>query len=484
MRRDRRRVAFAFLLSLSTLTWGASGRKAKPVTCPPDRYLLPTEVSALTGDTGSAWIPLLLRPGASTLGSCPLDTGRFKASKRGVTTVVARSLKGTTCGPKHYKHVVLRAKLVGDCQTATVKLTAKRFPRRTFQASRSFCGDGQVDTGRGEECDGSIGCTPPATCDGTCMCQLLFTTTSTTLEVTTTTLAPRCLDQNGDVTGTPCRSTVDCPADIMGHHLGCCGDGTLDFGEACDAGGRDSSTGACTEVCSAASCGDRRVEAGVEECDPGPQPGSSSPKTDDPDCSVNCKLTYCGDGIVQTGGTRPDEQCDDGNNVAGDGCSPTCQFETVSCPVGGTIDATVTFVTGADTFNSGSVAGIDLSIGYPASVSFPGSQFLPVGDPSDPASRLILLGGSYNLYDGTVVTFFDYDTSIRTVISGGHISGNNGFLVFNFPEIPFERIRFDCVSDAPLTRANFPCTIAKMVNQIGGDIPPSGQPECKVTLAP
>src|SRR5262249_36762889 len=59
---------------------------------------------------------------------------------------------------------------------------------------------------------------------------------------------------------------------------------------------------------------------------------------------------------------------------------------------------------------------------------------------------------------------------------------SSGFLIFNFLEIPFERIRFDCVSDAPLTRAAFPCTISKMVNQIGGDLPPSGQPECKVTL--
>jgi cysteine-rich repeat protein len=261
-----------------------------------------------------------------------------------------------------------------------------------------------------------------------------------------------------------------------------CGDGKVDPGESCDDGAANSPTGACTDECLKAACGDGKVEAGVEQCDPGSQPGSSSPKTDDPNCTATCKLTYCGDGVVQTGGNRPDEQCDDGNNVAGDGCSPTCQFETVSCPAGSTIDATVTFVTSSDTFSSGNVAGIDISIGYPPSVSFPGSQFLPLEDPSDPASRLILLGGPYNLYDGTVVTFFDYDTSIRTVISGGQIAGNSGFLIFNFPEIPFERIRFDCVSGMPVTRAAFPCTITKMVNQIGGDIPPSAQPECKVTL--
>jgi cysteine-rich repeat protein len=261
-----------------------------------------------------------------------------------------------------------------------------------------------------------------------------------------------------------------------------CGNGKVDPGESCDEGAANSPTGACTDECLKAACGDGKVEAGVEECDPGSQPGSTSPQTDDPNCNSDCKLTRCGDGVIQTGGNRPDEQCDDGNTVAGDGCSPTCQFETVSCPAGGTIDVTVTFVSGPDTFSSGNVAGIDISIGYPPSVGFPGSQFLPVEDPSDPASRLILLGGPYNLYDGTVVTFFDYDTAIRTVISGGQIAGNSGFLIFNFPEIPFERIRFDCVPDAPLTRAAFPCTISKMVNQIGGEVPPTAQPECKSTL--
>jgi len=261
-----------------------------------------------------------------------------------------------------------------------------------------------------------------------------------------------------------------------------CGNGKIDPGESCDEGAANSPTGACTDQCETAACGDGKIEAGVEECDPGSQPGSTSPKTDDPNCNSDCKLTRCGDGVVQKGGNRPDEQCDDGNNVAGDGCSPTCQFETVSCPVGSTIDVTVTFITSQDTFSSGNVAGIDISIGYPASVSFPGSQFLPLEDPSDPASRLILLGGPYNLYDGTVVTFFDYDTSIRTAVTGGQIGGNTGFMILNFPQIPFERIRFDCVSGAPLTRADFPCTISKMVNMIGGDIPPTAQPECKVTL--
>ncbi|MCA9549754.1 MAG: DUF4215 domain-containing protein [Myxococcales bacterium] len=61
-----------------------------------------------------------------------------------------------------------------------------------------------------------------------------------------------------------------------------CGDGKMDFGEACDDGNDVSGDG-----CEA-------------------------------DCSVT-RVPACGDGIVD-----PGEQCDDGNQVAGDGCEATC----------------------------------------------------------------------------------------------------------------------------------------------------------------
>jgi cysteine-rich repeat protein len=46
---------------------------------------------------------------------------------------------------------------------------------------------------------------------------------------------------------------------------------------------------------------------------------------------------HCGDGVVQSSCT---EQCDDGNVVADDGCSPTCTLEPcVAAPVPGCLDA-------------------------------------------------------------------------------------------------------------------------------------------------
>lgn len=37
---------------------------------------------------------------------------------------------------------------------------------------------------------------------------------------------------------------------------------------------------------------------------------------------------HCGDGVLD-----PDERCDDGNRLKGDGCSPTCRNEILSCGV-------------------------------------------------------------------------------------------------------------------------------------------------------
>jgi cysteine-rich repeat protein len=58
-------------------------------------------------------------------------------------------------------------------------------------------------------------------------------------------------------------------------------------------------------------CGDG-VREPDEECDDGNF-------VEDDGCSPRCFVERCGDGIVQ-----PPEECDDGNAVAGDGCTPDC----------------------------------------------------------------------------------------------------------------------------------------------------------------
>ena len=41
-------------------------------------------------------------------------------------------------------------------------------------------------------------------------------------------------------------------------------------------------------------------------------------------------VEYCGDGVMQGG---EGEQCDDGNEVSGDGCNNTCQLEAITCNI-------------------------------------------------------------------------------------------------------------------------------------------------------
>jgi fibro-slime domain-containing protein len=125
----------------------------------------------------------------------------------------------------------------------------------------SCCGNGILD--KGEQCDdtnavGGDGCSPQCIIESDYVCP---------------------------VAGQPCVSTVRC------------GDGRISGTEQCDDGNTVSDDG-CSSTCQL-------------------EPGWTCPVVD-----AACVAAACGDGIVA--GT---EQCDDGNTFAGDGCSPTCQLE-------------------------------------------------------------------------------------------------------------------------------------------------------------
>lgn len=88
--------------------------------------------------------------------------------------------------------------------------------------------------------------------------------------------------------------------------LAVCGDDVCNFGEDCDS---------CPEDCcpsNAPPCGDSVCETG-ETCS---------------SCHFDCCDTgACGDGLLDGG-----EECDDGNDIDGDGCSASCMFEaTLIC---------------------------------------------------------------------------------------------------------------------------------------------------------
>jgi len=71
--------------------------------------------------------------------------------------------------------------------------------------------------------------------------------------------------------------------------------------------------------CTCPYCGDGNLDPG-EECDDGNN-------ADGDGCSAQCTTEpstepYCGDGNLDEG-----EECDDGNTTDGDGCSSTCTIE-------------------------------------------------------------------------------------------------------------------------------------------------------------
>jgi fibro-slime domain-containing protein len=157
-------------------------------------------------------------------------------------------------------------------------------------------------------------------------------------------------DDGNAVSGDGCSSSChvetgwQCPTPAF-RCISICGDGLLVGTEQCDDGNTVANDGcsptcsvepgfACAPsttpppatVCHKTTCGDG-IKEGSEQCDDGnliPYDGCSPTCTIDPVCNGTGGCTgVCGDGLV-----FPGEACDDGNTVSGDGCSSTCQLET------------------------------------------------------------------------------------------------------------------------------------------------------------
>ncbi len=105
-----------------------------------------------------------------------------------------------------------------------------------------------------------------------------------------------------------------------------CGDGYIYMGEQCDDGNNVSGDG-CAATCVIEfipNCGNYQLDGG-EECDEGPR----GTQTCTPRCKFPSGYGACGDNQIQSNSA---EDCDDGNRVAGDGCSPDCRLEaSINC---------------------------------------------------------------------------------------------------------------------------------------------------------
>ena len=100
--------------------------------------------------------------------------------------------------------------------------------------------------------------------------------------------------------------------------------GSLATGGTGVAGGANA-TGGTTSSTGGGNCGNTTVDPG-ESCDDGNRvagDGCSPLCRREPDCTSGVCGTVCGDGLVANG-----EACDDGNIQSGDGCSSSCQLES------------------------------------------------------------------------------------------------------------------------------------------------------------
>jgi len=156
----------------------------------------------------------------------------------------------------------------------------------------ALCGDGKLNTTRGEVCDDGrhcsdlvTGCTSNADCTGIG--------------------DGLCINRNATGCSADCLSTEFCGDEYVNAYP-VNRPGLLLPPERCDDGRHCEDLRECTDDADCAGIGDELCVA-----------------RDGTGCSADCQSTeVCGDSYLNA-----DETCDDGNAVAGDGCSDTCQVE-------------------------------------------------------------------------------------------------------------------------------------------------------------
>jgi fibro-slime domain-containing protein len=198
----------------------------------------------------------------------------------------------------------------------------------------TFCGDGKLTVADGEQCD-DMNTVGGDGCSATCIVEANWTCPTP---------------------GQKCISTVVCgDKKVTGAEQ--CDDGNLVNGDGCSLGCEVECGWTCSAgACRATKCGDGIV-AGTEACDDmnntngdgcsstcaleskavaGAEGWNCTTATQANGCvgPTTCATTMCGNKIKEGS-----EQCDDMNNVMGDGCSPFCRLEPV-CPPGGGACAT------------------------------------------------------------------------------------------------------------------------------------------------
>jgi hypothetical protein len=427
-------------LVLSVAIPASEAKKPKFVSCS-DRYAVTSGAQAIVGDSAPDPVILSIQGKQVGIGHCAPHGASVKASKKGTTVVV--SFKACDAA---LKKVHLTAKLPTSCLTLTGSVSAKKVPKESFSAARSVCGDGVVDAGRGESCDGSQGCDPSETCGSDCACHVNTTTTvpsvstTVTTSTTSTTLLGRCTQ-----TGAQCTTANDCPPTDPSNCSasnpngsgcqGCCGNGREnEAGKTCDKGLDNCPTTGLP--CSSGCTADCRQ---VGECT-----GSKAQCLTSADCSGSpAGQTCCGNKITESG-----ETCDDGptNGGPADACPASCHVDPC-VPVAGTLSASVQYTGPAGVI----ISGLGLFVDYPE------------GKVTSPA-----VAGGFNVSQtDTQVGWGFNDEALKL-----------GGLPKTFLHVTFQQL---CQGAAPATASDFTCTVNDASDD-GGNVVPASQVTCAVTI--
>jgi cysteine-rich repeat protein len=405
----------ATVLSLVVTTAPSAKKKPKPVPCS-GRYLVTQGAAVIVGDSAPQPAVVAVQGKQVSLGAhCGPVGGVVKAGKKG--TSVAAGFK--SCGASLQK-VKLKASISSDCRTMTGVVKAKKLkPAQKFVATVSHCGDGVVDGGLPEACDGTTGCNPDETCKDDC---------SACVTNTHPVLSGVCTSS-----GAACGERKDCPVQPTPDHPtgeGCCGDGVVDgaaFGETCDLGKDTNCAGLpCASGCTAQCKSVGACTVGSAQC------------VSNGDCGG--QGTCCGNHFVD-----PGETCDDGNAVETDGCPASCHVETCS-PSASTLATSVTYTGPAGV----TIAGLTVFLDYPE------------GKVNAPTFSVVFGVGNVTNDLGYGVTA----TPIK-------VSG--------LPTVFIKPTYKTCTGAPAATPADFKCTVTDASDD-GGNVVPADQVTCAVTI--
>ena len=200
------------------------------------------------------------------------------------------------------------------CDDGTGSLGSSESADCDDDCSAVVCGDSNVNTTSGEQCDAGASNSDTRTCTAGCqtaVCGDGLTCSHASCTTGQGGTPEGCDDADGE-NNDPCRN--DCELASCGDGV-LCNDPTCATGpgggiEQCDTSGQSAT---CDSDCSTAGCGDSQFNLSAgEQCDTG---GNSAT------CDANCTFPACPDGTVNP---AAGEECDDNNASNNDRCINSC----------------------------------------------------------------------------------------------------------------------------------------------------------------